>query len=333
MRMIEKDELYPLLFDPIYVEVVWGGNMLRTHFRRQLPQTSVPIGESWEICDRKDAESVVSNGSLKGYTLHKLLQYYEKALAGDLYSGGRFPLLVKFIDAGKRLSLQVHPDEMACRGIQNAEPKTEMWYVVAAKPGSRIFAGLKSSCTQRRFMENIKSTEIENCLQSYNSIPGDAYFIRAGIVHSIGSGNLLLEIQQNGDTTYRVSDWSRLDFDGEPRELHIENALKCINFTDRTSPRISGVSDSVEHNRKYPIINRCPFFRVEELRLVENFIDKTDKKSFHLLTAINNSILVKKDEISVKVKRGCTCLIPAICGPYSINLVEEKETTVIRTTL
>ncbi len=335
MRFVERDELYPLLFEPIYVDVVWGGSLLNDHLKRQLPEKKQPIGEAWDIVDRDKTISVVSNGPMKGINLRDLIGHYDKALVGNSFAGGRFPLLIKIIDAGKRLSLQVHPDEYACARMKDegAEPKTEMWYVISAKPGSKIFAGLKSNCTQRKFIDSMSSNEIENCLQNFNSVPGDAFFISAGRVHAIGGGNLLLEIQQNSNTTYRISDWGRLGSDGKPRELHVEKALECINFTDRTSPRITGVSGTSDHNRKFPIINRCPFFRVDDLRLVERWPDSTDGNSFHLITAINNTITISRYDLSVKVEMGSTCMIPASFGDYSIIVAEGRETTVIRTTL
>jgi mannose-6-phosphate isomerase len=182
-------------------------------------------------------------------------------------------------------------------------------------------------------MENLHSTEIENSLQTYESIPGDAYFISAGTVHAIGAGNLLLEIQQNSNTTYRISDWGRIGFDGKSRELHIDEALKCINFMNRTSPRVSGVSDKMAHNRRFPLVKTCPYFKMDELKLVESMLDHTNGSSFHLLTAINNPITVKSEasNVSVKVKTGSSTLIPASMGTYSIGICEEEMTTVIKT--
>lgn len=333
MEMPAKEQLYPLLFNPIYIEVVWGGGMLKSHLKRKLPKTKVPIGESWDISDREGAESIVSNGPLKGQSIRKLVEYYGKDLVGASFHGGRFPLLVKLIDAGKRLSLQVHPDAAAAAHFKGAEQKNEMWYLIKAIPGAKIFAGLESHCTKRQFIENINSTRIETFLQGFRSVSGDAYFINAGWVHSIGAGNLLLEIQQNSDTTYRISDWGRLGADGKPRELHVENAMECINFTDRTVPRITGVSSSADHNRKFPIINMCPYFQVDDLRLVNTWLDETDKKSFHLITSINNPVIITRDNISVEVQTGYTCLIPASFGHYAINVPEEKESTVIKSSL
>ena len=242
---------------------------------------------------------------------------------------------MKLIDAGKRLSLQVHPNEEACAKIGGgAEPKTEMWYVIAAERGAKIIAGLSGKSTRRQFVENLNSADIEKLLQVFDSYPGDAYFINAGRVHAIGSGNLLLEIQQNSDTTYRISDWGRTDSNGKPRQLHIEQAMESIDFMDRTVPRITGASDTTDHNRKYPLINRCPFFRVDDLKLVEDWYDSTDSTaSFHLLTAINHPIKVGRDGRITEVPVGSTCLLPASFGSYNIIVERGSTSTVVRTTL
>ncbi len=332
--MIERDELYPLLFDPIYTKNVWGGDMLKSHFGRKTGDEDSPVGESWEISDRDNAVSLVSNGPLKGKNLRELVRYYNKSLVGDKFDGGKFPLLIKLIDTGKRLSLQVHPDEDACKRLEGAEPKTEMWYVIAAKPEAKIFAGLRSNCTQRQFISNINSSEIENCLQSFSSRPGDAYFINAGRVHAIGGGNLLLEIQQNSDTTYRISDWGRVNADGKSRELHVKEALDCISFTDRISPRIPGASGNSDYNRKFPLINRCPFFKVDELMIVETWMDSTDRNSFHAITAINCVIRVGNDLRHIDLEPGRTCLIPACFGKYRISSeLQDREAIVLKSSI
>jgi mannose-6-phosphate isomerase len=333
--MIDKEALYPMLFDPIYREVVWGGNLLSSHLGRKPPKTEIPVGEAWELADRDDAVSVIANGPLRGTPLNVLLAEHGRSVGGDRYRGGRFPLLIKFIDAGKRLSLQVHPDAAAAAELgDGAEPKTEMWYIVAVKPGAKIMAGMRASCTRRKFVDSLHSTEIEDCMQTFPAVPGDAYFINAGCIHAIGAGTLLLEVQQNSDTTYRVSDWGRLGADGKPRALHVDQAMASINFTDRTNPRIVGVVDTAGHNRKFPIVNRCPFFKVDDLRLAEDWPDHTDSASFHLLTAINRPIHVlgREKECQVEVDTGRTCLIPANFGRYTIHLAEGAA-TVIRSSL
>ena len=334
MRRITEDQLYPLLFEPIYKEIMWGGKLMKKHLKRDIPETKTPIAEAWEISDRKDAESIIENGPLAGMAIDKLLKKYGKHFVGKSYKeGDRFPLLVKLIDAGKRLSLQVHPDEEACSKLKGAEPKTEMWYIIAAEKKGRIIAGVKPNCTQRQFVANIDSNEIEKCLQTFKSESGDAYFISSGRVHAIDAGNLLLEIQQNSNTTYRISDWGRVGIDGKPRELHVEQALQCINFADRSSPRVTGVSGTTTHNRKFPIINRCPFFQVDDLRLVDNWQDSTNGSSFHLITAINKPAVIVGHTGDTVIAKGRTCAIPANYGSYKIKIRGKKEATVIKTTL
>lgn len=332
--MIDTDALYPLVLKPVYKEVMWGGNKLETILKRDVPPHSSPIGEAWEIVDRDDAVSIVENGPLKGETLRKLVEFYGKELIGAHFNGGKFPLLVKIIDAGKRLSLQVHPDEAACARTPGIEPKTEMWYIIQADKGAKIIAGLRNNTTKVQFLQNVASPEVERTLQIFDSVPGDAYFIKAGKVHAIGAGNLLLEIQQNSNTTFRISDWGRVDANGKSRELHVDAARDCIDFTDRTVPRISGPCDSTDRNRKYPVVNTCPFFKVEDLRLVENWRDNTNStSSFHIITAINEPVTVGRDDRTAEVKAGSSCLIPAAFGLYHIFVPAGKNTTVVKTTL
>ena len=333
MKKLEKQNLYPILFAPIYKEVMWGGEMLKTHLNRDLPETKVPIGESWEIVDRDDAVSIIENGPMKGKTIRELLEEYGVDVMGKNFKGGKFPLLVKMIDAGQRLSLQVHPDEEACKRLPGAEPKTEMWYVIAAKPDANIIAGLNYRCTKRAFIDTYQTTSVESNLQISKSIPGDAYFINAGTVHAIGAGNLLLEIQQNSNTTYRISDWGRVGVDGKPRELHVQEAMECIQFSHRNSPKISGVVGTAAHNRKFPIVECCKFFRVDDLRLSGVWTDNTKGESFHLLTAINRSIKIEKDGTVTVVEAGHNCLVPAAFGSYRIEVEPNVETTVIKTVI
>ena len=334
MSDVNKNELYPLLFAPIYKEIMWGGDLMKSHLGRNTPESEIPIAESWEISDRPDAVSIVENGPLSGTTIRDLLETSGKNLMGNAYRQEmRFPLLVKLIDAGKRLSLQVHPDEIACAKMPGAEPKTEMWYVMANKPEGRIFAGLKHTCTKRGFLDNLESNAIEGCLQSFQSVVGDAYFINSGTVHAIGAGNLLLEIQQNSNTTFRISDWGRVGTDGKPRELHVEQALECVNFADRSSPRIAAESASAAHNRKLPLVTMCPFFNVTALKLIADWMDTTEAGFPHLLTAVDKAVTVKGNADDVIIERGRTCMIPADYGSYQISIGESSEATVVRTTI
>ena len=334
--MIDRDKLYPMVFKPIYHGKMWGGSQIKGFLRRDdLPDLKEPVGESWELVDREDEQSVVVNGPLKGKTISELVKHYGKSLLGSKYNGGPFPLLVKIIDAGERLSLQVHPDEQACARIGGgAEPKTEMWYILHSQKGAKIMAGVNPRSTKQQLLNTIQTADVEQQLQVFESEPGDAYFISSGTLHAIGEGNLLIEIQQNSDTTYRVSDWGRVDENGKSRELHVDKALESINYINRTSPRIPGVVGVVQHNRKFPVVNRCRFFSVDDLRLIEEWNENTTVSgSLHLISCVNKAIRICTDENDLDLKPGQTCLIPANLGVYRILPMEPGETDVLKTTL
>ncbi len=333
----EAEELYPLKFIPLYQERIWGGDQLSSLPGRKLPENG-KIGESWEISDRPDGCVKVASGPLAGRTLHELMAHYGRALVGSKApDADRFPLLVKLIDAGDQLSLQVHPDaETAAAFGGGAEPKTEMWYVLSARPGAKILAGLHSRATRQQLISRLGDADVEELLQNHHSEPGDAYFITAGTIHAIGGGNLILEIQQNSDTTYRLSDWGRVDAQGKSRKLDIDKGLKSVHFLNRTSPRIAGVRGRGERNRKFEVITMCPYFRVDELHLASVWNDDTTPDgSFHLLSAINAPVAVARpgESRAFRADVGETLLVPAEFGAYEIRPESAAECTVVKTGL
>ena len=336
---MDAKELYPLKFVPAYKTRIWGGNQLTTVLKRDVPHSGEPVGEAWELSDREDVNSVVAEGPLAGKTIHELVKTYGAALLGSRCRDlSRFPLLVKLIDAGERLSLQVHPDAAACAKLgHGAEPKTEMWYVIAARHGAKIFAGLRPRATKLQLESYLSggAAELESQLQVYESLPGDAYYIPSGTVHAIGAGNLLLEIQQNSDTTYRLSDWGRKDAQGKSRELHIAQGMTAIDFANRVSPRIAGVVNAAKHNRKFEVIRMCPHFHVSDLRLVTRWNDTTaNDGSFHLLCAVNAPVEVAcKGTSPVRLKAGESVLIPACLGAYTVDPLADGECIVVKTML
>ena len=335
-ELLAASDLYPLKFKPIYVPRIWGGTLLSEVFHREIPSSGGPIGEAWELADRDEVQSQVAEGPLVGMTLNALWRHYGSALAGSRsHSPERFPLLIKLIDAGERLSLQVHPDENACRQLgHGAEPKTEMWYVIAARKNAKILAGLSERATRLQLCEMLHSSEIENLLQSYVSRSGDSYYITSGTLHAIGAGNLILEIQQNSDTTYRISDWGRVDANGVSRQLHVESGMKSINFANRRSPRTPGVADRVNRNRKFDLVPHCPYFQVADLRLAGPFIDDTRGQSFHLLSAVSQPVVISGRAGETNLSCGETVMIPANYGIYRIIPTQtEAESIVVKTTL
>jgi mannose-6-phosphate isomerase len=221
----------PISFEPIFMERIWGGRKLADLFGKNLPDGK-RIGESWEIVDRPEAQSVVANGSLKGKTLHELWSQHREEIFGDVPSAPRFPLLIKILDAREKLSLQVHPPEKIAAKL-GGEPKTECWYIAAAEPNAELFVGFKRSISRDQFEKSLQSGSLADDVYAIKAKPGDAMFLPAGRFHGIGGGNVLIEVQQNSDTTYRVFDWNRVDQEtGKPRQLHVEQALESIDFSD-----------------------------------------------------------------------------------------------------
>jgi mannose-6-phosphate isomerase len=221
----------PLSFEPLFMERIWGGRKLAELFRKKLPPNK-PIGESWEIVDRPEAQSVVSNGPLKGKTVHELWSQYRTDIFGCLPDAPRFPLLIKLLDAREKLSLQVHPPEKIAAKL-GGEPKTECWYVASAQSNADLFVGFKESTNREAFEKSLRAGLADNHVHTIRVQEGDAMFLPAGRFHAVGAGNVLVEVQQNSDTTYRVFDWNRVDEKtGRPRQLHIDQALESIDFSD-----------------------------------------------------------------------------------------------------
>lgn len=227
--------LYPMIFEPLFQERIWGGRKLNTLFGKALP-TNTPIGESWELADLPKGQSIVSNGHLKGLTLRSLMEQYGESVMGSPFTGV-FPLLVKLLDAQDVLSVQVHPDAAACRRMGMGEPKTECWYIVAAEPDAVIYKGLKPGTTKAAFERAVENGTCADYLVKVPVAVGQCHFLPSGMCHAIGAGLVIAEIQQPSDTTYRVFDWNRTDAKtGQPRQLHIAEAIESIHFGDETPP-------------------------------------------------------------------------------------------------
>jgi mannose-6-phosphate isomerase len=220
----------PLIFEPIFMERIWGGRKLAELFGKNLPRHG-RIGEAWEIVDREETQSVVRDGPLRGKTLHELWTAHRQEIFGDVANSERFPLLVKLLDAQEKLSLQVHPPEKVAKEFGD-EPKTEFWYVVAVDSNAELFVGLRQPMSRDEFQEALDQGRIAEHVHTIHVNPGDAMFLPAGRFHAVGAGNLLVEVQQNSDTTYRVFDWNRSDEHGRPRVLHVDQALASIDFSD-----------------------------------------------------------------------------------------------------
>ena len=285
-------------FEPIAMERVWGGRMLETHFQRSLPDPAAPFGESWEIVDRAEAQSVLVTGPLAGMTLHELWNTRREEMFGaGLPDSDRFPLLVKILDAREDLSIQVHPPESLAASM-GGEPKTEMWYMAAAAPGARLVVGLREGVTRESFTEAIGSGRVAGQVHEIPVKAGDFLFIPSGRLHAIGAGLLIFEIQQNSDTTYRVFDWNRLGLDGKARQLHIAESLASIDFSD-----ITPVLDEAQGS----VIAACEHFVVERFCLsAGETIGCARADRFSLLHLVEGELI---DGAGVSWRAGSTLLL------------------------
>jgi mannose-6-phosphate isomerase len=241
----------PITFEPIFMERVWGGRCLEEFYAKKLP-SHTRIGESWEIVDRPEAQSIVREGAFRGKTLHELWCDHRTEIFGDVADAPRFPLLVKLLDAREKLSLQVHPpNELAAE--LGGEAKTEFWYIANAEPGAEIFVGLREGSTREGFAQALRSGEVAQHVHCIAVKTGDTMFLPGGRVHAIGGGNLIVEVQQNSDTTYRVFDWNRKGIDGQPRQLHVEHSLRCIDFKDRQPALARAKGESLVRNASFEV--------------------------------------------------------------------------------
>jgi len=248
-----------LRLKPLYQDRVWGGRALESALDRTLPPDR-PIGESWEIVDRPEAQSVVSGGEFDGRTLREVIATHTAAIMGPRWPAERpFPILVKWLDCKERLSLQVHPPAAVAPELKG-EPKTENWYIAACAPGSHLIVGLKRGVTRAQFEKALTDLTLEDCVHRFPVNAGDSILVHSGQIHAIDGGNLILEIQQNSDTTYRVYDWGRVGLDGKPRKLHIAESLRSIDWNDfepmpvRAAPTAGVIAD-------------CPEFRIRRVVL------------------------------------------------------------------
>jgi len=310
--------MFPLHFIPLYMERVWGGRELERVYGRELPEAGIPYGESWEIVDRPDAQSVVDGGAYDGMTLHELWTNHRGEIFGtDLPDSERFPILIKILDARDDLSIQVHPPLHLAESL-GGEPKTEMWFIADRAPGAKLHVGLKEGVTRADFEQAVTAGTVEDLVHCVCPEPGDSIFIPSGRLHAIGAGFLIHEIQQNSDTTYRVFDWNRLGLDGKPRDLHVEQSLASIDFGDFT-PGMDMPCGAV--------LASCPFFRTERLTVEHGArVGTAETDAFSILSVVEGELEDSSGRISGK---GSFLLLPKGSAP----LTATRGGTVLRITL
>lgn len=313
--------LYPLKFEPVYKDYIWGGRELEK-FGKKLPEGIV--AESWEISSHPDGESIVANGEYKGAGLTEMVSKLGRELVGTSLSEKdlkKFPLLIKLIDANDRLSVQVHPEDDYARINENGEyGKNEMWYIVSAKPGARIVYGVAPGVTKESFAAAVREDNIESCLSYMDVSAGDAVNIPAGLVHAIGAGIVIAEIQQNSNTTYRVFDYNRVDKNGNRRPLHIEKALEVIDFNNCNSQgklKCFEVKVGDGSQKSYLVANK--YFSVEKYNVDGKVDEVADGSRFYTFTCLDGEGQITFNGGVEKFVKGQSVLIPASMGEYSIE--------------
>jgi len=301
--------LYPFVFKPIFKERVWGGRAIERLYGIKLP-ADVPIGESWEISDRPGDASVIANGPLAGKDLRWLMEHHERELLGNAKSAnGRFPLLIKILDAQEKLSLQVHPPAHKAAELKG-EPKTEAWYIADAAPGAELYVGLKQGVKRAEFEAKIKTGAVAECFHRVPVKAGDTMFLPSGRVHAIGAGLVIFEIQQNSDTTYRVFDWNRVGLDGKPRDLHVEQSLASIDFEDFEPELVAGKITGNKVLKARRLV--CdPLFEIEEIHTEEGveIIPTLDEP--RIVAAVKGKLSISGNSMDVSLLPGEFCLVPA----------------------
>jgi mannose-6-phosphate isomerase len=309
--------LYPLKFEPICLEKIWGGNRLKTLLNKNYDLKN--CGESWEISGVEGNISVVANGFLKGNDLSELIEIYMGELVGDkVYEkfGAEFPLLIKFIDAQDDLSIQVHPNDELSKERHNAFGKTEMWYVVDVAEGALINSGFNQPVDREKYLEYLENGNLTDLLKYDEAKVGDVFFIPAGRVHAIGKGSLVAEIQQTSDVTYRIFDYNRKDNKGNLRELHTDLALDAIDFSYLDDYK---TKYSAELNKSTEIVS-CKYFTTNILEF-----DMAIEKDYNLLDSfviyiiLEGNFTIETEEGTEKVSKGETVLIPASIEFLKLN--------------
>jgi len=304
--------LYPLRFEPIYFEKVWGDRRLETIMHRRLPP-EIAIGESWEVSDHPHGRSVIANGPARGTTLHALISQQPNEILGTRVCGRFdtvFPLLVKYIDAGEELSVQVHPSDEYAAEHAGEMGKTEMWYVLHADPGACLIAGLREGVTREAFQQALIDGDPAALLHRMPVRTGDSIFIPSGRIHAIMPGLVILEIQQSSDTTYRLYDWGRMGLDGKPRELHVEQALAVSDWSDY-EPQPGVVSVETEGDNRKTVLATCPYFTVEKYDLRGERTFATDGGSFHILNCVAGNGTLSWEGGTDTITVGDSILVPA----------------------
>ncbi len=304
-------------FRPILKQVLWGGNKIISF--KQLDADMEQVGESWEVSGVKDNESIVANGQYEGMKLNDLVAFLKGDLVGkENYErfGNEFPLLIKFIDASKQLSIQVHPNDEQAKAKGLKRGKTEMWYVMESAPDATLLSGLKRAITPEEYKAMVENDTITDALCEYRVSEGDVFYLPAGRIHSIGAGTFLAEIQETSDVTYRIYDFKRKDKDGNYRQLHTEAAAECIDYSVESDYRTkyeARKNEGVE-------LAQCSHFTTSVYDLDEPMLlDYSELDSFVVLIALSGECTLSTGDAETQLRAGETVLLPATTQTLSVS--------------
>lgn len=305
----------PISFQPIYMTRVWGGRTLEASYQRNLPDEQ-PYGESWELSDREHEQSVVLSGIHEGRTLNELWTKNREEIFGSNLEGDRFPLLIKILDARDDLSIQVHPPAEIAPSL-GGDPKTEMWYIADRDPEAKLYIGFKNGVSRDQFADSLEDGSVEDQVHAVQPEIGESIFIPSGRLHAIGAGFLIYEIQQNSDTTYRVFDWNRVGLDGTPRDLHVEESMKSIDFDDFEPTMDEPQGDNLA---------QCEYFQVDQKDLEKGTSFSNGNERFAVITVVSGLIISSEGS---QFKPGDFFLLPKGASPVSAD----RESKILVTTI
>jgi mannose-6-phosphate isomerase len=305
----------PISFQPIYMTRVWGGRTLEANYQRNLPDEQ-PYGESWELSDREHEQSLVLSGIHEGRTLNELWTKNREEIFGSKLEGDRFPLLIKILDARDDLSIQVHPPAEIAPSL-GGDPKTEMWYIADRDPEAKLYIGFKNGVSRDQFADSLEDGSVEDQVHAVQPEIGESIFIPSGRLHAIGAGFLIYEIQQNSDTTYRVFDWNRVGLDGTPRDLHVEESMKSIDFDDFEPTMDKPQGDNLA---------QCEYFHVDQKDLEKGASFSNGNERFAVITVVSGLIISSEGS---QFRPGDFFLLPKGASPISAD----RESKILVTTI
>lgn len=304
----------PMLLKPVGKDYLWGGTRLKKEYNKQIDL--VTLAETWECSTHPDGTSMVDSGEFKGKSLDVVLKEHPEFLGTKINPESGLPILVKFIDAAKNLSVQVHPNDEYAGKHENQNGKTEMWYVLDAEPGAHLICGFAHDVTKEQLQEGIRTGQLAKHLQKVSVHKGDVFFIPPGTVHAIGEGTLIAEVQENSNVTYRVYDYDRVDRNGNKRELHFDRAVEVLNMKSGMDVRQKPRKVDYYPGCSREVLCRCQYFETEKVQVSMGFAFTVLENSFQVMLCLEGSGGIEADGMlrPVRFKKGDCFFIPAGAG-------------------